>query len=363
LRIPYNHLYRYLNMAGSSTVWNTLGTFGLSVMSPLRVGPSAISTSVTLSVFCRFENASFQVINPLFNSSFFSTVVAQGGIQSSVKNYNFTNAAISGTVDAKSGNDDFKGGSTDITAADKPNWAINPIPMQPRPFPTVANACNVEFAEVLELDPAAMARTRETGFGEDEMNLRDLHTRFSYYGTFQVANTNILGDAVFVADLCPCDEVISLAVGTKFTPSLLTYSTLPFSYWRGSLRYKFVAVSSSSHSLRLQICSHVGFSASGLSVNQAFGQYTCVFDVTGISEVIVEFPWRSPTDWKKVLNGSFPDLTNYSMGQFSVRILNQLQAPEVVATAIDVLVYIAGGSDYETAFLGNNAVDFLPFNE
>jgi len=104
----------------------------------------------------------------------------------------------------------------------------------------------------------------------------------------------------------------------------------------------------------------VGYEASGLSVDEAFGQYICIFEVTGVSEITISFPWRSPTEWKKVNNGSNPDTLNYSMGQWSLRVLNSLQAPETVSQAVDCNVYYCGGPDYDLSYLGNNAADLNP---
>jgi len=61
-----------------------------------------------------------------------------------------------------------------------------------------------------------------------------------------------------------------------------------------------------------------------------------------------------------VNTGSNVDTASYSMGQFSVRVLNGLQSMESVSPAIDLNVYYAGGSDFELTYLGNNAVDLFP---
>jgi len=121
-----------------------------------------------------------------------------------------------------------------------------------------------------------------------------------------------------------------------------------------------VAVASPIHTARVQICSHVGYEAAGLTVDEAFGQYICIFEVRGVSELTIAFPWRSPTEWKKVNNGSNSDTTQYSMGQFSVRVLNPLQSMESISTTIDFNVYYAGGPDFELAYVGNNAIDLSP---
>jgi len=353
MRIPFIHPYKYLDLMNSGA-WNSLGTLMIYALSPLRVGPAATSTSANISIFARFENASFQVVNPTD-----VTVVPQGGVSSKVINNNLSGVFTNSTVDAKSGGDSFKGGDTPVTVQDKPNWGINPFPFMYRQLPNLTNSTNVDFCEVLETDPSLMApvRSQETGISVDEMNILYQCKRLTYYDTWQLNASNVLGDVLGVADLAPCDEFLSAPSGTVVSLSLLSYMTLPFSFWRGSLKYKFVAVCSPMHTARLQICSHVGFASQGLTINEAFGQYVCIFDVVGTSEIVVEFPWRSPTDWKKVLNGSYANTLPYSMGQFSLRVLNPLQAPEVVASTIDILVYIAGGDGYQVSYLGTNSAD------
>jgi hypothetical protein len=354
MKIPYVHPYKYLNMMNDSD-WNSLGTLLIICWSPLRVGDEATSTSAALSLFAKFESVSFQVVNPTS-----VTVVPQGGVQSSVKNINLSGAIINGTVDAKSGADSFQGGSTQATLQDKPNWGVNPFPVMQRTLPNLTNNKNVDFCEVLDADPGMMmpVTSQTTVVADDEMNFGYLCSKYSYHSTFQLSSTNVLGEAIFVGNLCPCDEFITAPQGTTLSVSLLSFISLPFSFWRGSLRFKLVAVCSPMHSARLQVCSHVGFKSEGLDINAAFGQYVCIFDISGgVNELIVEFPWRSQTDWKKVINGSYPDIHNYTMGQFSVRVLNPLQAPEVVASTVDIMVFVAGGEDFRLGYLGNNSGD------
>jgi len=106
------------------------------------------------------------------------------------------------------------------------------------------------------------------------------------------------------------------------------------------------------------ICSHYGFEAAGLTVEESMGQYTTIFQVAqGMSRIRVVFPWRSASNWKLVPNGSYSDPSSYTMGQFSVRLLSALQYNETVSSSVDVNVYMSGGPTFETAFLGVNAID------
>jgi len=229
-------------------------------------------------------------------------------------------------------------------------------------FPVISNTANIDYCQVLNTSASTRPLTKavDTGTSQDEMEIRYLTQKLSYVDSFILTTSNVMGDALYVADLCPAFELFSMPYGSSFTPTLLSYISFPFSYWKGSLVYKIVAVASPIHTARIQICSHVGYEAAGLTVEESFGQYICIFEVRGVSEITISFPWRSPTEWKKVNNGSNPDTNNYSMGQFSVRVLNPLQAMESVSTSIDLNVYYAGGPDYELAYVGNNAADLNP---
>jgi len=354
LVVPYVHSRSHLDLRVPSDE-NNLGTFVIYVNNALRAGPTATSTSVSLSVFASFQESDFSVINPTAVS-----IVPQGGIQSKVTNINIEHA-MNATLDASTTGDNFQGGSTSAPM-DLPNLALNPTPVQRRLYPVITNVTNVDYC--VHLDTVAnsrpMVKPISLGTEEDEMSMAYLLQKFSFLDSFTVTTTNAVGEAVFVSDLCPAAELFTLPQGASFTPTLLTYVSLPFSFWKGSLVYKIVAVASPIHTCRLQICSHIGYEASGLTVNEAFGQYICIFEVRGVSEITISFPWRSSTEWKKVNTGSNVDTHNYSMGQFSVRVLNGLQAMESVSQAIDLNVYLKGGPDYELTYLGNNAIDLSP---
>jgi len=231
-----------------------------------------------------------------------------------------------------------------------------------RSYPIIANTANVNYCQVLDTGTSRpMVDPLDTGTVVDEMSMAYLTTKMSFHSSVLVTTANVLGEALFVGDLCPAAELFTLPNGASFTPTLLSYVSFPFSFWKGSLVYKIVAVANPVHTARLQICSHIGFEASGLDVNTAFGQYICTFEIGGgVREMTVSFPWRSPTDWKKVNTGSNSDTDNYSMGQWSIRVLNPLQAPETVSQAFDLNIYMAGGPDYELAYLSENAIDLLP---
>jgi len=352
LKVPFVHYKTHLDLRAQTTE-NALGMFIIYVQNALRAGDTATLTAASISIFAKFDNSDFQVINPTTTS-----IVAQGGIQSKVTNVNIE-SVVGSTIDASATGDSFAGGTTNATL-DKPNIGLAAPPLQSRPYPILANTSNIDYCVNLDMPASSRPITTSvfTGTTQDEMDMRYLTQKYSFLDSFSLNTTNTLGQALFVGDLCPGFEFFTAPQGTSLTPTLLSFISLPFSFWKGSLRYKIVAVATPMHSARLQICSHIGYEAAGLSINEAFGQYTCIFDVKGVTEIEISFPWRSPTEWKKVNNGSNPNASDYSMGQFSVRVLNPLQTVETVASTIDFNIYFAGGPDYKLAYLGSNSVDF-----
>jgi len=357
LTVPFLHPRGHLDLR-VATDDNTLGTFLLYVQNPLRTGPSATSTAVTLTVFASFSNSDFAVINPTSVS-----VIPQGGMMSKVTNINIEKVTDS-TIDAHQGSDEFTGGATSASGSplDLPNVGVNPPVFHESKYSTIANTTNVNYCQVLDSGTSrAIVKPLETGTLVDEMDLHYLTQKMSFHSSFQITTANVLGEALFIGDLCPAFELFTLPNDASFTPTLLSFVSFPFSFWKGSLVYKIVAVANPVHTCRLQICSHIGFEAAGLDVDTAFGQYICTFEIGGgVREITISFPWRSPTDWKKVNTGSNSDTGNYSMGQWSVRVLNPLQAPETVSASLDCNVYMSGGPDFELAYLGENAIDLLP---
>jgi len=239
---------------------------------------------------------------------------------------------------------------------------LNYMPVSNRTYPIYCNTSNLDYCQVLNTEPGVMPVAKPIDFGtsQDEMELKYLTQKLSFVRSFVMNSSNQIGDSLDIFDLCPCFELFDMPYSSSFTPTLLSYVSAPFSFWKGSLKFKIVAVASPIHTARLQICSHIGYEANGLTVDEAFGQYTCIFEVRGVTEVTVVFPWRSPTEWKLVNNGSNANTTDFSMGQFSVRVLNPLQSMEAVSDAIDFNVYMAGDDDYRLAYLGNNAADLSP---
>jgi hypothetical protein len=352
--IPFFYPASHLDVRQTSM---TLGTLIVMVHNPLSLGDSAPTNSVAMTAYGSFKNSEFAVLNP--------KTVAQGGIQSKVTNYNIQHVVDSAIDVSSTSEDSFAGGATDLKTnarMDKPNLGLTPMPMIARLVPNLANNVDIEYAQNLDLPAASVppVPVPVTGLAEDEMSLVRMFRMPGYINTFSVLAANIPNDVLFTGDLCPGSEFFTLGAGGVVDLSLLSYATLPFSYWSGSIVVDLEVIATAFHICKLAICSHYGYEASGLTVEESMGQYTTIFDVRGYSTIRVTFPWRSATPWKLVCNGSYADASPFLMGQFSVRLLSPLQYNETIASNISVNVYMSGGSDFKTAFVGCNAIDVAP---
>jgi len=245
-------------------------------------------------------------------------------------------------------------------ANDRPNVALQAPPVQPRPYPTTTNSENVDYHVHMDL-PASGNVVNTQGVWATEMDvIRDMRT-LGYFATCTLSTAMTTGDIIYTGDLCPGAEQFTLPTGTAVALSPLSYDVVPFTHWSGSLMFKFVALGCAGIDARVGIYAHYGYEAVGLTVDEAMGQYSTIWEIkNGVSELTVLFPWKYPANKAKLPNGSYADASPFSMGQFSLRVYNAMQAPETTPQAIDILVYMCGGPDFMVDFVSTNNRDLIP---
>jgi len=326
---------------------NPVGTFAIVVLSALRTGDGAPATVCTLSVYASFFNSEFNVINPTT-----VTAVPQGGGFSKLgKNID---SIVEASVDAVNTVGDM------ANSLDRPNVGVNPPLIGLSEYPKFTNSTTIDYSTNLALDQGDMLPqgSMQTSRLVDEMDFKYLLSKPCWIETVTLSTDNTVNEAIGIWDLCPGFELFNVPQGTTLTLSLLSYLSLPMSYWKGSLIFNFIIPATASHVAKLVFCTHYGYEASGLSVDEALGQQTTEVEVKGVTSFAIKVPWRSTTPLKKVNNGSNTNTADYSCGQVSLRVLNPLQNTELTSSTIDVMVYVSAGEDFELAVLGNNAVDF-----
>jgi RNA polymerase-binding transcription factor DksA len=363
--IPFVHLLKRLDLGNSET--EALGTLVVQVFNPLETGPTATGTALSskLSVFGSFPSSDFQVIDPTAGSK--REVFSQGAVSTKVSNVtNNIDGVYDSTIDfANKTNDNMEGGSqkTDVSGLDKPNMGVNAMQVVRLKYPNLANACNIDQNQVLSLyaDRQSLFLQKEIGTDVDEMSFEHLRSTRSFLETVTWSNSDPDGTMLYSNEMTPCPGVIRARANSVYQPTLLEYVTLPFSLWKGSLKIMIQIVGSKVHTGRIAICTHYARTAKSVPFEQAMSQYAHIFDFsaeTNTHEVTLD--WRSAYEMLRVPNGGYDDLTPFSMGEWSLRVINPLQTMDSVSSSVEINVFMSAGDDFVADFVGSNAIDLVP---
>lgn len=201
------------------------------------------------------------------------------------------------------------------------------------------------------------------GSAEDELMISKLVQRESFLcGTLWTTTAND-NDTLFVGGVSPSFYAFdSSTSAVAHTP--LSYWSVPFEYWRGSIIFRIKVVRSQYHRGRLNINWDVG--AKVISDIPNFGDpntMNVVLDLDQSDEVEVEIPYvqaktflrcgmnqSALPSWRTWENSNAASIINpidYN-GLFSVKVMNRLTAPEATSD-VDVLVFVRAGKDFQFA--------------
>jgi hypothetical protein len=120
------------------------------------------------------------------------------------------------------------------------------------------------------------------------------------------------------------------------------YLSNVFKLWRGSLEVTLKFAKTQYHSGRLQI-TWTPNGGAGTNVPTRANSLLAlreIVDVRTQSEITLQLPYMCDSNYLP---------TGTSSGRLDILVLNELRAPDSVYNAIDVLVYVRGGADFELA--------------
>ena len=247
------------------------------------------------------------------------------------------------------------------------------IKLQPRIFSNMANTNVPDEVDKLTLDAKQELTIDGSVVGldnTDEMVIKSIATRESFLDTAAWNTTDTVGQALFSAAVTPCH---ARAYGTSPTEHHMTaaqFSSTPFKYWRGTVKYRFQIVSSAYHKGRLLIQwdpqQHVS--------TETNVQYSQIVDISDEKDFTIEVGWGSEYGWLHVTD---PTQTNHSIrafsalaagnqynGVISVSVLNTLTSPSLGSGGtIGLNVFVSAGDDIEYAvpFANHlNQVSYFP---
>lgn len=358
MAIPFNHPSQYLDLTLPT---DYLGRIYIVVFNRLRLAAGA-SDTVTVSLFSRFLNSEFKVPR-LSGSTLFATPQSKDLVKSKISHV--TSGLISSMVDKVLPHNVITDTLMPMMSSlfDKPT-----DPNQQPVIPQLTNRMNfrsgVEHIDKLVTEPTQIFESNNLTFGtdNDEMSLAFLKTRYSYLGTFTVTTNNAIGDVVASIPLNPFPNTITLNSQNQIP--LLSYLSIPFSFWRGSLTFKIQIVATSLQTLKLFAAFNFNTftNPASLPLNEATSQYGEAFEINqGTNEIEFTVPYVSTTPYKYVPTGNVYS-PNDTIGYLNIVVLNRLVAPSNTPTQIEANVFIAGGNDFELSTLSgtNNFLSAVP---
>nr|ULF99916.1 MAG: putative capsid protein precursor [Labyrnavirus sp.] len=210
-------------------------------------------------------------------------------------------------------------------------------------------------------------------WGDDEMAIPVIASRESFLTKFEwsrtdTAMTTTLWRSLVTPLLNTGGELSATATSNYQQMTPMSFATFPFSYWRGTVRFRFEVVCSKFHRGKLLFRYEPNVPQSsliGTASAQLNQQNTVILDIQEAQEVTFDVAWAQPSAWLRVpsayssfalsygsgISGFIPAFEPFSNGNIEVRAINELVQPaDDASVTINVFVscpdlHVAGPSD------------------
>lgn len=364
LALPFIWPYDKINMpAGDFT---SLGTMYLRQLQPLKHANGA-TASINISVFVWATNVKLSI----------PTVVDIAGIAPQAGSFDeYGKGPVSGIASAIAGAagrlvgvpvigryaratqmmSGALGGVASLFGFSRPAIIADYSDMHPTPVSRIANYNVSDNCAKLSMDAKQELTIDPTVIGispGDEMAISALAGKESYLVQFPWTVARVANDILWTSRVGP----LATISGGNIYNTALSYATLPFQYWRGSIVYRFQIVASGFHKGRLLIVWDPYAQGSGPETNV---QYSKIVDLADERDFTFEVGWGAsrtylPTPAAALLQAyrttpawNTPDAS--WNGVVSVYVLNELTTPNsTVNNDIAINVFVSGCADYKVA--------------
>lgn len=206
----------------------------------------------------------------------------------------------------------------------------------------------MDLKQEVSVDPSIV------GIGDsDELVITSIAQKESYLTFFPWTIAANPGAVLFSTRVAP---IWTYATSNWYLPAV-TYASLPFKYWHGTMKYRFQIVASQYHRGRLLI---VWDPLCFPGVPETNVQYSKIIDLSNERDFTFEVGWGAAQRW--LSRPSFNTTNHYSTaiayptvnssfnGVVTVYVLNDLTSPNsLVNNDIEVNVFISGCDDMEFA--------------
>lgn len=257
------------------------------------------------------------------------------------------------------------------------------VPMRPDYSGNISNVDRPEFVQKLTLDSSQEVSIDPavTGinFG-DELLISSIAKKETYLTQFTWDFSQTTDTPLFWTAVTPLLNALVTEFSTTraIYPTAVSFASMPFRYWRGSLKFRFEVVCSKFHKGRLRFM----YDPKAVPTVADFNKnYQNILDLDSSTDLTVVVNWAVPVVALNVGTvsltstkfGTTPTAPVYSEdnGCLYVYVLNNLSVPSQGLAASDCLayvnVYVSAGDDFEVAVpattnlsLLTNSVPFVP---
>lgn len=217
----------------------------------------------------------------------------------------------------------------------------------------------VDPKQELSIDPSIVGIGRD-----DELSIESIVTKESYLTAVPWTVAATSGTCIFALRV---GQAWQRAAPVYYLPAV-TYASLPFKFWKGTMVYRFQIVASGYHKGRLLIVwdpiGHAGLPETNI-------QYSKIVDLADERDFTFEVGYGSNTGWLPVtalgagpyqFTGPYTANATGFNGSIAVYVLNELTTPNSTANNdISINVFMAGCKDYRLAVpTSTTIVSFTP---
>lgn len=383
--LPFFYYYDSVNIPNSK--WDDLGTLNLRELNQLRHANGSVDP-ITITVLAWMENVTLSV--PTSRNP--STIAPQSGMESQKKKRV--------NVTSNGGSDEYGSGpvsgpasalsraagalssvpiigpyarATQIAAAGVSNIAklfgfsraptLKPIEeYTPRYYGNLANTNVPDLSSKLTIDAKQELTVDGTVVGldnTDEMTVKSIACRESLLDTTVWNLSDAVEQILFSAQVTPSLTHVFVPGGLdpdEWHLPACNFATVPFKFWRGSMKYRFQIVASAYHKGRIK----VQWDPAGYTDTAYNTQFTHIVDISDDKDFTIEVGWGSQLGWLETastlssrynLRAAHTTWDPTSMnGTITVSVVNTLTSPSASAgTVVGLNVFVSAGDDFEVA--------------
>jgi hypothetical protein len=257
----------------------------------------------------------------------------------------------------------------------RPQILKDPDVVVPRYFGNTVNSDAPENVVKLSLDSKneLSIDTRTMGLGgADELTINSITSRPTFWRQFSWPETAVADTLLVSMQVQPiCVHRLAASPVVEIHQTALSFATLPFECWQGTIKFHFKVVCSEYHRGRLRLVYNPkAVPVGAVPYNQV---YSTIVDISQDREFDYECKWADVKAWAKVNDNidtvnsfatfapvSVDDTTN---GSLSVYVVNELATPSITAADVNIQVWVSGGDDFAVSVPSKNLQELSYFQQ